>query len=422
MANTETNELEWYYEHDESPVGPLERRAFKRLIDDGVIDDETLVWNESLEDWAPYAELKSDFEGGEVSHLRQERDAPPPAEASAHRVEAMEAAQLVVRGEVGEFSAPGQREFSGQSEGSQTTLIIAFSVFIVMAFTGLALALFFVRGPSEEIEAFHSPHVDEKAINKAVAKSIDKALVKAMDKATTKAVDDPVDDLVDKAVAEAKSAVTGLEVKPSPPKAEAKQTQPATRGPSNAPSAPQKLATGSACEFNFNCRSNKCVKGQCTEGNIGEPCKYGFHCKDRKCVKGRCIEGVYGDPCKYSFHCKNRKCVKGYALRATSATPANTASCKDRVRQGRCIEGVYGDPCKYVSTATEALQRQALRGIDSLRAYADARQRRVTAEAARRRTNIRSWPRASKVDARGRRRFEAMSRRAYLASTTKFST
>ena len=213
-----------------------------------------------------------------------------------------------------------QREFGGQNKGSQTTLIIAFSVFIVMAFTGLALALFFVPGPSEEVEAFHSPHVDEKAINKALAKAMDKATTEAVDDP----VDDPVDDLVDKALAEAKSAVAGLEVKPSPPKAEAELVPPATKGLPNAPNAPGKLATGSACKFNFKCQSNKCVKGRCIEGDFGDPCKYGFHCKDRKCVKGRCIEGNIGDPCKYSFHCKDRKCVSG-----------------------RCIEGVSGDPCKY---------------------------------------------------------------------------
>ena len=294
MADTEMNELEWYYERDEAPVGPLERRAFKRLIDDGVISDETLVWNESLEDWAPYAELKSDFEGGEVSHGRQERDAPAPTQPPAPRVKATEAASPVKEGG-GEPSAPIQLEFTGESDGSQTAALIALSVFIFLTLAGLGVALVFVPGSPEMVEAVHSPRVDDEAVDETVS-----------------------------AIGETMSAIGRLLLNRAAPKSAGQRTQPVSDRAQGTQRTPKKLAAGSACKFRLDCQSNKCASGRCTDGEIGDSCAYDHHCKGGRCVKRRCIEGNVGDPCKFTHHCKHKKCV-----------------------QGRCIAGVSGDPCRF---------------------------------------------------------------------------
>ena len=48
--------MQWYYAIDGEQQGPIEESDLQQLAATGTITDETLVWNESLPDWKPYAE------------------------------------------------------------------------------------------------------------------------------------------------------------------------------------------------------------------------------------------------------------------------------------------------------------------------------------------------------------------------------
>ncbi len=62
--------MKWYYVDGKDRLGPFEDDDFRKLIDEGTITDETLIWNQSMESWQP---LES------VSALKQSDavDAPP---------------------------------------------------------------------------------------------------------------------------------------------------------------------------------------------------------------------------------------------------------------------------------------------------------------------------------------------------------
>lgn len=57
----------WYYEHDGAQQGPVDAETLKRLVDEGVVSRETLVWRDGMADWMPAAQAPS-LMGG----------APPP--------------------------------------------------------------------------------------------------------------------------------------------------------------------------------------------------------------------------------------------------------------------------------------------------------------------------------------------------------
>jgi uncharacterized RDD family membrane protein YckC len=47
----------WYYAQDRNRLGPIDEAEFQGLVQAGVITPETLVWNETLPNWARYAEV-----------------------------------------------------------------------------------------------------------------------------------------------------------------------------------------------------------------------------------------------------------------------------------------------------------------------------------------------------------------------------
>jgi uncharacterized RDD family membrane protein YckC len=51
--------MNWYYANSGQRQGPITQAEFERLVGTGVINDQTLVWNETMAAWKAYAELKS---------------------------------------------------------------------------------------------------------------------------------------------------------------------------------------------------------------------------------------------------------------------------------------------------------------------------------------------------------------------------
>jgi hypothetical protein len=47
----------WYYLHAGESRGPLDEEAFRKLIAQGTVTPESLVWNESLPNWVPWREV-----------------------------------------------------------------------------------------------------------------------------------------------------------------------------------------------------------------------------------------------------------------------------------------------------------------------------------------------------------------------------
>lgn len=48
----------WYYEHDGAQEGPVDADTLQRLVDEGVVARETLVWRDGMADWAPAASVR----------------------------------------------------------------------------------------------------------------------------------------------------------------------------------------------------------------------------------------------------------------------------------------------------------------------------------------------------------------------------
>ncbi len=53
--------MEWYYAVKEEKSGPVSEVEFRRLVDEGVISGDTLVWNSGMTDWKPRSEV---YRGG----------------------------------------------------------------------------------------------------------------------------------------------------------------------------------------------------------------------------------------------------------------------------------------------------------------------------------------------------------------------
>ncbi len=44
--------MEWHYEQNNQPIGPVNEAQIKELIENGAIKIDTQVWNDGMEDWA----------------------------------------------------------------------------------------------------------------------------------------------------------------------------------------------------------------------------------------------------------------------------------------------------------------------------------------------------------------------------------
>lgn len=51
--------MDWYYEADGERQGPLDEVGLANAVESGLVSADTLVWNESLPNWTPYAEIVS---------------------------------------------------------------------------------------------------------------------------------------------------------------------------------------------------------------------------------------------------------------------------------------------------------------------------------------------------------------------------
>jgi|CZKI01.1.fsa_nt_gi uncharacterized RDD family membrane protein YckC len=49
--------MQWYYANDGQRQGPVSQEDFERLVRDGVIRENTLVWTSGMPDWRPYASV-----------------------------------------------------------------------------------------------------------------------------------------------------------------------------------------------------------------------------------------------------------------------------------------------------------------------------------------------------------------------------
>ncbi|MCF3652530.1 GYF domain-containing protein [Synoicihabitans lomoniglobus] len=51
--------MQWYYAIDGQRHGPISEQEFAQLVADGTVSDETLVWHQGLEAWAPWSTLSA---------------------------------------------------------------------------------------------------------------------------------------------------------------------------------------------------------------------------------------------------------------------------------------------------------------------------------------------------------------------------
>lgn len=80
--------LQWYYARDNKPAGPLADNEFHHLAAEGVITDDTLVWNQTLPGWQPYGSLAAGAEAhathpAEKAHVPSGENEPDEAGADA---------------------------------------------------------------------------------------------------------------------------------------------------------------------------------------------------------------------------------------------------------------------------------------------------------------------------------------------------
>ena len=46
--------MKWYYAVGEERKGPVSEEEFQRLVQQGVISSQTLIWRDGLANWQPY--------------------------------------------------------------------------------------------------------------------------------------------------------------------------------------------------------------------------------------------------------------------------------------------------------------------------------------------------------------------------------
>jgi uncharacterized membrane protein YhaH (DUF805 family) len=51
---------EWYYAVEGTSHGPISETEFSRLVAEGTVRSDTLVWQEGMEDWLPYGRANTD--------------------------------------------------------------------------------------------------------------------------------------------------------------------------------------------------------------------------------------------------------------------------------------------------------------------------------------------------------------------------
>lgn len=60
--------MSWYYAKDKAKVGPIEETELDRLLQNGAITAQTLVWTEGMPTWRPYSEARSSAAAVRTGH------------------------------------------------------------------------------------------------------------------------------------------------------------------------------------------------------------------------------------------------------------------------------------------------------------------------------------------------------------------
>ena len=67
----------WYYARDGQRYGPVPTGRLQKMLRDGDLSEEDLVWCRNMDTWAPVSET-SLTEEGEIPETRSEKSPPPP--------------------------------------------------------------------------------------------------------------------------------------------------------------------------------------------------------------------------------------------------------------------------------------------------------------------------------------------------------
>ena len=49
--------MDWYYADNGDSKGPVAQELFDRMVSEGIISRDTLVWHEGMSDWRPYSQV-----------------------------------------------------------------------------------------------------------------------------------------------------------------------------------------------------------------------------------------------------------------------------------------------------------------------------------------------------------------------------
>lgn len=87
--------MHWYFVENGDRVGPLDDEKFAARIESGAVVDETLVWNESMPDWAPYGAVRelAQTVGRSLPKTVRRRVRPEPEAAAQPTADAPEPAE-----------------------------------------------------------------------------------------------------------------------------------------------------------------------------------------------------------------------------------------------------------------------------------------------------------------------------------------
>ena len=87
--------MQHYYHDGQSEFGPMDRDTFKSLVNDGVIQDETMVYREDMDDWLSFTAfkraVKSKKKGGRASSAGAKAAANVAKRRQQERLEEQEA-------------------------------------------------------------------------------------------------------------------------------------------------------------------------------------------------------------------------------------------------------------------------------------------------------------------------------------------
>ncbi len=76
--------MEWYYANESDQQISFQEENFQRLVNEGAIQSQTLVWNEGMTDWKPCGQVKPGLFGSVTPAAHSPAAASPVASASQY--------------------------------------------------------------------------------------------------------------------------------------------------------------------------------------------------------------------------------------------------------------------------------------------------------------------------------------------------